>query len=59
MKLILLTSSNVVLAASIYVTWGYPDIPAAAAVSMMMIAALMMLVIPVQLFAFRKMDARA
>lgn len=56
--LILLTSSNVVVAASIYLTWNYPDIPSAAAMSMLMIVALMALVVPVQLFAFRKIDQR-
>lgn len=46
--LLLLTSSNVVLASSIYLTWGYPDLPAAAALSMLMVGALMALVIPIQ-----------
>ena len=48
--LILLTSSNVVVATKIYLTWGYPDLPGAAALSMVMVAALMALVIPIQYF---------
>lgn len=48
--LILLTSSNVVVATKIYITWGYPDLPGAAALSMLMVGALMALVIPIQYF---------
>lgn len=54
--LILLTSSNMVISSSIFLTWGYPDLPAAAALSMVMVAGLMVLVIPVQILAFRKLD---
>ncbi len=52
--LILLTSSNVVVASSIFVTWAYPDLPAASALSILMVGSLMLLVIPVQIFAFRR-----
>jgi len=55
--LILLTSSNVVVASSIFVTWSYPDLPAASALSMLMVGALILLVIPVQIFAFRRHEA--
>ncbi|MCR9220980.1 MAG: iron ABC transporter permease [Alphaproteobacteria bacterium] len=48
--LILLTSSNVVVASKIYMTWGYPDLPGAAALSMLMVGALMAVVIPIQYF---------
>ena len=55
--LILLTSSNVVVASSIFVTWAYPDLPSASALSMLMVGALVLLVIPVQVLAFRRRDA--
>ncbi len=51
--LILLTSTNVVVASSIFTTWAYPDLPAASALSMLMVGALVALVIPVQMLAFR------
>lgn len=54
--LILMTSTNVVVASSIFVTWSYPDLPAASALSMLMVGALVLLVIPVQVLAFRRHD---
>jgi iron(III) transport system permease protein len=48
--LILLTSSNMVAASSIYLRWDYPDLPGSAAFSMMIVAGLMAIVIPVQIY---------
>lgn len=56
--LILMTSANVVVASSIFVTWGYPDLPAASALAVLMVLGLMALVIPVQILAFRRADDR-
>lgn len=54
--LILMTGANVVVASSIFQTWGYPDLPAASALAVLMVVALMALVIPIQIFAFRRAD---
>jgi iron(III) transport system permease protein len=48
--LILLTSSNMVVASSIYLRWDYPDLLGSAAFSMMIVVGLMALVIPVQVY---------
>ena len=53
--LILLTSSNVVAATAIYQRWDYPDLPGAAAMAVMLVVALMILVVPIQLYAARRM----
>lgn len=52
--LILLTSSNVVAASAIFLRWDYPDLPGAAALSMLMVLGLMALVVPVQIYLARK-----
>jgi iron(III) transport system permease protein len=54
--LLLMTSSNVVLASTLYLTWDYPDQPGASALAMVMVAALMMLVIPIQIYTARRID---
>ena len=54
--LILMTSSNVVVASSIFLTWGYPDLQSASALSILMVLALLMLVVPVQLLIARRVD---
>ena len=56
--LVLLTSGNIVASASIYLMWDQPDLPGAAALAMMLVAGLMALVVPVQLYASRRIDAR-
>lgn len=52
--LILLTSSNVVVASELYLMWEYPDLPGAAALAMMLVVGLMMLVVPIQIYAARR-----
>ena len=52
--LILLTSTNVVAASAIFLRWDYPDLPGAAALSMLLVLALMALVVPVQIYLARK-----
>lgn len=56
--LVLLTSSNIVAPASIYTMWDQPDLPGAAALAMMLVAGLMALVIPVQIYASRRINAQ-
>lgn len=54
--LILMTGANVVVASSIFQTWGYPDLPSASALAVLMVLALMAIVIPIQIFAFKRAD---
>lgn len=54
--LILLTSSNIVASTAIYQRWDYPDLPGAAALSVMMVLGLMLIVIPVQLYVARRTE---
>ncbi len=54
--LLLLTSTNVVAASAIYLRWDFPDLPGAAALSMIVVGGLMLLVIPIQLYVTRRID---
>jgi len=54
--LLLMTTSNVVGASAIWMIWDYPDLPGAAALSMVLVAGLMLLVVPVQILAARQME---
>jgi iron(III) transport system permease protein len=56
--LILLTSSNIVASTSIYLMWDQPDLPGAAALSVLLVAGMMLLVVPIQIHASRGIDAR-
>lgn len=51
--LVLMTTNNVVIASVVYTMWDFPDVPGAAAVSFMLVAALLVVVVPVQLLASR------
>ncbi len=57
--LILLTTANIVISASIYVRWGYPDHPAASALSILLVGSLVLLVVPIQLYMLRDKQAEA
>jgi iron(III) transport system permease protein len=54
--LVLMTSSNVVIASAVWLMWDFPDLPGAAAVSMLLVAALLALVVPVQIYAARRFE---
>lgn len=56
--LVFLTSQTVVLSSALWLIWGYPNIPGAAALSMVLVLFLVALVIPVQIYASR-LDAKA
>jgi iron(III) transport system permease protein len=56
--LMLLTSSNVVAATAIYQRWDYPDLPGAAALSMLVVVGLMALVVPLQIYLARRADGQ-
>ncbi len=51
--LVLMTTNNVVIASVVYTMWDFPDVPGAAAVSFLLVAALLVVVVPVQLLASR------
>jgi len=51
--LVLMTTNNVVIASVVYTMWDFPDVPGAAAVSFLLVVALLIVVVPVQLLASR------
>jgi iron(III) transport system permease protein len=56
--LVFLTSQTVVLSSVLWLTWGYPNVPGAAALSVVMVVVLAVVVTPLQLYISR-LDARA
>jgi iron(III) transport system permease protein len=56
--LILMTSSNVVVASLLWLMWEYPNVPGAAALSMLLLLGQIALVVPVQIYANRESDSR-
>ncbi|RDI53829.1 ABC transporter permease [Microvirga subterranea] len=51
--LVLMTSSNVVLASAIWMMWDFPDLPGAAAMAVLLVIGLLAVVLPVQILANR------
>lgn len=51
--LVLMTSSNVVLASAIWMMWDFPDLPGAAAMAVLLVLGLLAIVLPVQIVAAR------
>jgi iron(III) transport system permease protein len=49
--MMLMTTNNVVISSTLWLLWGYPDVPGAAALSMLMIAGLLVLIVPVQILS--------
>jgi iron(III) transport system permease protein len=56
--LALMTSANVVVASALWLMWDFPDLPGAAAVATLLVAALLLVVVPVQLLLSRGDTAR-
>ncbi len=56
--LIFLTSKTMVLSSALWMLWGYPNIPSGAALSMVLVGILVVLVVPIQIYASR-LDAKA
>ncbi|WP_342361819.1 iron ABC transporter permease [Terrarubrum flagellatum] len=57
--LMLMTASNMVVASLAWTMWDIPDLPAAAALSMLLVAVLLVVVAPLQLVIARATDRRA
>jgi iron(III) transport system permease protein len=57
--ILLMTSSNVVVASALWTIWEYPDIPGASALAIMMVVGLMLLVVPLQIWAARYSNRNA
>ncbi len=49
--LVFLTSQTVVLSSALWLLWGYPNVTGAAALAMVLVALLMVIVVPLQLYA--------
>jgi len=54
--LVLMTAGNVVVSSALWLMWDFPDLAGAAALSMLLVAALLLLVVPLQLVAARSGD---
>jgi iron(III) transport system permease protein len=57
--LTLMTASNMVLSSALWMMWDFPDLPGAAAVSMLLICASLVVVVPLQVLAGRASAHRA
>jgi len=57
--LLLMSTSNVVGASVIWMVWDYPNLPGAAALSMILVAGLMTMVVPIHVMAARRMERDA
>src|SRR5690606_19720030 len=56
--LIFLTTQTVMLSSALWLMWGYPDVPGAAALSIILVAVLAAVVTPLQLY-MSKLDERS
>jgi iron(III) transport system permease protein len=56
--LVFLTSQTVLLSSALWLTWGYPNVPGAAALSVILVMFLALVVTPLQIYISR-LDARA
>ena len=56
--LLLMTSTNIVVATAIFLRWDFPDLSGAAALSMVVVFGLMCIVVPVQIYVTRNIDNR-
>jgi iron(III) transport system permease protein len=54
--LMLLSTTNVVAASALWNMWQFPDLPGAAALSIMLIGSLLVFILPLQLYAGRRLD---
>jgi iron(III) transport system permease protein len=57
--LLLMSTSNVVGASVIWMVWDYPDLPGAAALSMILVAGLMLMVVPIHVMSARRTEREA
>ncbi len=56
--LIFLTSETVVLGSALWLLWGYPNVPGAAALSVMLMVFLALFITPLQVYVSRMTDGR-
>jgi len=56
--LMLLSTTNVVAASALWNMWQFPDLPGAAALSVMLMGALMLIVLPFQIYTARRLEAQ-
>jgi iron(III) transport system permease protein len=56
--LVLMSSANLVMATAIWMTWDYPDLAGASALSILLVGGLLLLVLPMQLLTLRWGDQR-
>lgn len=54
--LLLMTTSNVVLASAIWLTWSYPDLSGASALSILLLLGLTAIAAPIQILAARQIE---
>lgn len=55
--LMLLSTTNVVAASALWNMWQFPDLPGAAALSIVLMGALLAIVVPFQIYTARRLDA--
>jgi iron(III) transport system permease protein len=56
--LMLLSTTNVVAASALWNMWQFPDLPGAAALSILLAGSLMAVVVPFQIYAARRLESR-
>jgi iron(III) transport system permease protein len=54
--LVLMTTGNVVIASALWQMWDFPDLPGAASVAMLLVFGLLVVVVPLQIYAARQSD---
>src|SRR5690606_9556337 len=57
--LIFLTSETVVLGSALWLLWGYPNVPGAAALSVLLVISLALFITPLQAYVSRATDRAA
>lgn len=57
--LMLMSTSNLVAASTLWNLWQFPDLPGAAALSILLMVSLLIVVTPIQLLVSRKLEQRA
>lgn len=54
--LVLMTTGNIVIASALWQMWDFPDLAGAAAVAMLLVGGLLVLVVPLQIYAARQTE---
>jgi iron(III) transport system permease protein len=58
LALTLMSPDNVVLSSTLWVLWSFGDIPKASALLMLMVAGLLVIVLPIQLYAAKRAESQ-